>query len=93
MPKVHFPVHSTEHFYIVTKPIDGVPPMLPVIRDHDGQIYVREWSGGLMTGGFEMKALPVFHEGIPKGFEYQLLPENCDHFREYSGGEHMKVKF
>ena len=54
--------------------------MLPVIRDHDGQIYFREWSGGLMSGGFEKEAIPVFHEGIPKGFEYQLLPENWDHF-------------
>ena len=79
-PKVSFPLHSTEHFYIVTKPIDGVSSTLPVIRDHDGQIYFREWSGGLMGGGFEMEAIPAFHEGIPKGFEYQLLPENWDHF-------------
>lgn len=33
-----------------------------------------------MSGGFEMESLPVFHEGIPKNFEYQLLPENWDHF-------------
>lgn len=81
-PKVSFPLHSTEHFYIVTKPIEGVCSTLPVIRDHDGQIYFREWSGGLMSGGFEMEAIPAFHEGIPKGFEYQLLPENWDHFDE-----------
>lgn len=81
-PKVNFPLHSTEHYYIVTKPIEGVTSMLPVIRDHDSQIYIREWSGGLMAGGFELNALPVFHEGIPKGFEYQLLPENWDHFSE-----------
>ena len=57
--------------------------MLPVVRDHDGQIFFREWSGGLMSGGFEMEALPVFREGIPKGFEYQLFPENWDHFGGY----------
>lgn len=56
--------------------------MLPVIRDHDGQIYFREWSGGLMSGGFEMEAIPIFHKGIPQGFEYQLLPENWEHFGE-----------
>lgn len=33
-----------------------------------------------MSGGFEMESLPVFHEGIPEKFEYQLLPENWDHF-------------
>ena len=79
-----FPLHPTEHLYIVTKPIDGVPSSLPVIRDHDGQVYFREWSGGLMCGGFEMESLPVFHEGIPKKFEYQLLPENWDHFGRYT---------
>lgn len=84
-PKVNFPLHSTEHYYIVTKPIEGVPSMLPVVRDHDGLIYIREWSGGLMAGGFELNANPVFHEGIPKGFEYQLLPEDWDHFSELLG--------
>lgn len=78
-PKVSFPLHSTEHFYIVTKPLD-VPSMMPVLRDHDGQIFIREWSGGLLSGGFESESLPVFHEGIPKGFEFQLLPENWEHF-------------
>ncbi|XP_015780112.1 PREDICTED: pyruvate dehydrogenase phosphatase regulatory subunit, mitochondrial-like [Acropora digitifera] len=78
-PKVSFPLHSTEHFYIVTKPLD-VPSMMPALRDHDGQIFIREWSGGLLSGGFEAESLPVFHEGIPKGFEFQLLPENWEHF-------------
>ena len=74
----------------MTKPIEGVTSMLPVIRDHDSQIYIREWSGGLMAGGFELNALPIFHEGIPKGFEYQLLPENWDHFSEYNGKKTIK---
>lgn len=43
-----------------------------------------------MAGGFELNALPVFHEGIPKGFEYQLLPENWDHFSEYNGKKTIK---
>lgn len=81
-PKVSFPLHSTEHFYVVTKPLD-VPSMMPVLRDHDGQIFLREWSGGLLSGGFESESLPVFHEGIPKGFEFQLLPENWEHFGEW----------
>ena len=79
-----FPLHSTEHYYILTKPIEGVPSILPVLRDYKGQIYFREWSGGLMIGGFEMEAIPIFSEGIPKKFEYQLLPENWEHFGGYS---------
>ena len=53
---------------------------MPVLRDHDGQIFIREWSGGLLSGGFESESRPVFDEGIPKGFEFQLLPENWEHF-------------
>ncbi|XP_014666984.1 PREDICTED: pyruvate dehydrogenase phosphatase regulatory subunit, mitochondrial-like isoform X2 [Priapulus caudatus] len=79
--KIRVPVHPTEHFYVVTKPF-GIDNMLPVIRDHDGQIYMREWSGGLLAGGFETVAKPVFHDMVPKDFEFQLLPEDWDHFQE-----------
>ena len=58
--------------------------MLPVVRDHDGQIFFREWSGGLMSGGFELEGSPIFQGGIPERFEYQLLPENWQQFGEYS---------
>jgi hypothetical protein len=52
-----------------------------VIRDYDGYVYLREWSGGILAGGFEPEAKPVFHDGIPENFEFQLLPEDWDHFR------------
>lgn len=35
-----------------------------------------------MGGGFEPVAKPVFHDGVPPGFEFQLLPEDWDHFRK-----------
>lgn len=52
------------------------------MRDYDGYVYIREWSGGLVGGGFEPKAKPVFHKGIPEKFQFQLLPEDWDHFRK-----------
>ena len=45
-------------------------------------IYMREWNGGLLAGGFETVAKPVFHRGIPQKFEFQLLTEDWDHFRK-----------
>ena len=54
--------------------------MLPVLRDLDGGIYIREWSGGIMAGGFEPISKPIFSDGIPSPFEFQLLPEDLDHF-------------
>ena len=53
------------------------------MRDFDGYIYLREWSGGILGGGFEPMGKPVFHDGIPPKFEYQLLNEDWDQFREY----------
>ena len=60
----------------------GVPRMLPYVRNVDHSVYVREWGGGLMVGGFEPKAKPIFTYGIPDKFEYQLLPEDWDQFSE-----------
>ncbi len=57
--------------------------LYPGIRDYDGWVYFREWSGGLMAGGFEPKALPCFQDGIPDNFEFQLLPENWEQFRKF----------
>ncbi|ELU09314.1 hypothetical protein CAPTEDRAFT_226885 [Capitella teleta] len=78
---VRVPLHSCEHYYLVTKAMDAVSASMPVIRDYDGYVYLREWSGGLLAGGFEPEAKPVFHEGIPEKFEFQLLPEDWDHFQ------------
>lgn len=37
------------------------------IRDPDGNIYLREYNGGLMGGGFEKWAKPAFEHGILPG--------------------------
>ena len=65
--------------------------LFTVIRDYDGQIYFREHNGGLLGGGFQPVAKPVFHNGIPENFEFQLLPEDWDNFRkcwEFSSFDH-----
>ncbi|KAL5021981.1 hypothetical protein ScPMuIL_001136 [Solemya velum] len=81
-PKVAVPLHACEHFALITKPIDGVDAKMPVVRDHDGKVYFREWNGGIFTGGFETQGKPVFHTAVPEKFEFQLLPEDWDHFQE-----------
>jgi 4-methylaminobutanoate oxidase (formaldehyde-forming) len=74
------PLHSAEHFYLVTRPIPGVHANLPVMRDPDGYIYYKEEVGGLVMGGFEPVAKPWNVGAIPDPFEFQLLPEDWDHF-------------
>jgi 4-methylaminobutanoate oxidase (formaldehyde-forming) len=80
MAGVNVPLHSAEHFYIVTERIAGVQPTLPVMRDPDGCIYFKEEVGGLLMGGFEPRAKPWGMDGIPEKFEFQLLPEDWDQF-------------
>src|SRR5829696_8041930 len=78
---VTVPLHSAEHMYVVTGRMDGVHPDLPVMRDPDGYIYVKEEVGGLLVGGFEPVAKPWATDGIPEPFEFQLLPDDWDQFQ------------
>lgn len=41
-PTVKIPLQSAEHYFLHTKPIENLDHMMPVIRDFDGQIYIRE---------------------------------------------------
>ena len=78
---VSVPLHSAEHFYVVTDQIEGVHRDLPVLRDPDGYTYFKEEVGGLVVGGFEPEAKPwVAPDQIPYPFEFQLLDEDWDHF-------------
>ncbi len=78
---VNVPLHSAEHFYVVTDPFEGVHPDLPVLRDPDGYTYFKEEVGGLVVGGFEPEAKPwVSPDKIPHPFEFSLLEEDWDHF-------------
>jgi heterotetrameric sarcosine oxidase gamma subunit len=78
---VNVPLHSAEHFYVVTDPFEGVHTDLPVLRDPDGYTYFKEEVGGLVVGGFEPEAKPwVAPDRIPYPFEFKLLEEDWDHF-------------
>jgi glycine cleavage system aminomethyltransferase T/glycine/D-amino acid oxidase-like deaminating enzyme len=73
------PVHAAEHFYIVTEPVPGLAPGLPILRDADGCSYFKEDTGKLLVGWFEPKAKPWGMAGIPDTFSFEQLPEDLDH--------------
>jgi glycine cleavage system aminomethyltransferase T/glycine/D-amino acid oxidase-like deaminating enzyme len=78
---VTVPLHSCEHFYVVTEQIDGIHRDLPILRDPDGYTYFKEEVGGLVVGGFEPDAKPwVAPDALPYPFEFQLLGEDWEHF-------------
>src|SRR3954467_14136748 len=81
MAGVNVPLHSAEHFYVVTEHIDGVHPDLPILRDPDGYTYFKEEVGGLVVGGFEPEAKPwLSPDTVPYPFEFRLLEEDWEHF-------------
>ncbi len=81
MAGVTVPLHSAEHFYVVTEQLAGVHPDLPVLRDPDGYTYFKEETGGLVVGGFEPVAKPwASPDALPYPFEFQLLEEDWEHF-------------
>jgi heterotetrameric sarcosine oxidase gamma subunit len=77
---VDVPLQACEHFYIVTDPMEGMSPDLPVMRDMDHCAYFKEDAGKLLIGAFEPVAKPWALDGIPEDFEFGELPEDFDHF-------------
>ena len=55
---------------------------MPTVRDMDRHMYIREWSGGILAGCFEVDGRSCFQDGIPDSFEFQLLPEDWNHIRK-----------
>lgn len=77
---VDIPVYPCEHFYLLTKPIDGIRGNVPTLSDHDSHLYIRDDSGGLLVGCFEPLGKPISPETLGDSFAFQLLPEDWDHF-------------
>src|SRR6266480_4951445 len=76
---VTVPLHAAEHFYIVTQPIAGLAPGLPILRDADARSYFKEDTGKLLVGWFEPRAKPWGEGGIPEGFAFEQLPADLGH--------------
>ncbi|XP_063453820.1 pyruvate dehydrogenase phosphatase regulatory subunit, mitochondrial isoform X5 [Pan paniscus] len=77
---VSIPLHACEHFYLLTRPLETpLQSSTPTIVDADGRIYIRNWQGGILSGGFEKNPKPVFTEGKNQ-LEIQNLQEDWDHF-------------
>ncbi len=74
------PALACEHFYLLTKPIEGIVGNMPTLSDHDGHLYIRDDSGGLLVGCFEPMGKPIEPGVLDENFEFSLLAEDWDHF-------------
>ncbi len=74
------PLLACEHFYLLTKPVAGIEGNLPTLSDHDGHLYIRDDSGGLLVGCFEPMGKPIAPGTLSPDFAFGLLSEDWDHF-------------
>jgi 4-methylaminobutanoate oxidase (formaldehyde-forming) len=75
---IRLPLMALHHFYLLTKPIDGLSRDLPLFLSYDERIYGREDVGGLLMGVFDEDAIPLEPDELPERFSFSLLPENWD---------------
>ena len=74
------PLWPCEHFYLLTKPVEGIAGNMPTLSDHDRHLYIRDDSGGLLVGCFEPMGKAIAPGVLDEGFAFGLLPEDWDHF-------------
>jgi 4-methylaminobutanoate oxidase (formaldehyde-forming) len=82
---VSVPLYPNEHFYIITEPIDDLPKNLPVLRDYNDCLYLKEDAGKMLVGIFEPGAKNAFREKgiVPNDFSFGEFPDDFDHFEPY----------
>ena len=82
---VSIPLYPNEHFYIITEPIKNLPKNLPVLRDYNDCLYLKEDAGKILVGIFEPGAKNAFKEKgiVPNNFSFGEFPDDFDHFEPY----------
>ncbi len=83
MAGVNIPLQPAEHYYLISEPMAGVHPMLPILRDPGRSAYIREEAGKLMVGLFEDVAAPWARDGIPEGFAFGEIAPDWDRMYPY----------
>ena len=79
------PLYPAEHFYVITDAINELPKNIPVLRDFNDSLYLKEDAGKMLIGIFEPKSIPAFRETnrVPGDFSYGEFPENFEHFEPF----------
>jgi heterotetrameric sarcosine oxidase gamma subunit len=75
---VDVPLQAAEHYYLISEPVQGVHPLLPILRDPCNGAYIREEAGKIMLGLFEPEARPWGTGGIPEDFCFGDIPPDWD---------------
>jgi len=65
--------------------VKDLPKNLPVLRDYNNCLYLKEDAGKMLVGIFEPNAKPAFKNTgvVPDDFSFGELPDDFDHFEPY----------
>ncbi len=83
MAGVNVPLQAAEHYYLISEPVPGVHPLLPILRDPGNSAYIREEAGKIMVGLFESEARPWGMQGIPEDFRFGDIAPDWDRMYPY----------
>lgn len=80
---VTVPNQAAEHYYLLTDPIPGLDPDLPVLEDPGSYGYYRPEGDGLMIGLFEPVCAPWHVDAIPEDASFLTLPPDWERMGPY----------
>lgn len=80
---VTVPNQAAEHYYLLTDPIPGLDPDLPVLEDPGSYGYYRPEGDGMMIGLFEPVCAPWHVDAIPDDASFLTLPPDWERMGPY----------
>ena len=74
------PLWPAAHVHVRTNAVPGAENPLPVLRDLDGYLYVRQNAGGLLVGAFEPDGIPLDPKSLAANFAFGEFEPDWEHF-------------
>ena len=99
LARMFLPVATLSHQYLVTSPVNEIVERrraaagdrLPILRQPDIRLNVREEGDGLFISVYESNAKAIFPDGPPMDFGMELLPPDFDSIQDQFEGAIHRV--
>lgn len=75
------PLWPAAHVHVRTNAVPGAEEPLPVLRDLDGYLYVRQSAGALLVGAFEPDGIPLDPKTLASNFAFGEFDPDWEHFQ------------
>lgn len=87
------PIVPVQHQHMTTIPMEDKKfgPTTPVLRDPDNLVYIREETGGVLIGGFELNPDTWHEDGVPWTHNAESISPNWDLYEPVIEGAMARV--